>query len=207
MLIGNESGGVCLSQDFSKEGVGDLALEQPVTILGERGRVPHGIVHAQAHEPAKQQVVLELFHQQAFAANRIQTLEQQRAEQFLGGNRRPADVRVQPIESWRQPIGDRIGHATDGAQRVVRRHALLGRDVAEHPAGLSIITAHRHAPFKTVGSIVVRRDHDVDPLEVTFSAPCSKGCFEPETALRPLLAASEQEFERSARRPLSRLAE
>ena len=107
-----------------------------------------------------------------YAASSARYLEQQGAEQFLGRNRRPPDVRVQPIKTWRQPIEDRICHATDGAQRVVPRHALLGRDVAEHPAGLSVVTAHRHAPFDNVGSIVVRRDHRVDPLEVTFSAPC-----------------------------------
>ncbi len=172
MLIRHQTGRVRVGQDFAKERVGDVAVEEAIAVLGKGRRVPHGIVHAQPHEPTKQQVVLELFDQQPLAPHRVEPLQQQRAQQFLRGNRRAAHPRVQPLELWGQPLENRIRHAANGAQRVVRRHALLRRDVAEHPAGLSVVTAHRHAPFRNGGSIVVRRDHDVDPLEVTFSAPC-----------------------------------
>jgi hypothetical protein len=38
--------------------------------------------------------------------------------------------------------------------------------------GLLVGSTHRVAPFRKMGSIVVRLDHDVDPLGVTFSAAC-----------------------------------
>jgi hypothetical protein len=55
---------------------------------------------------------------------------------------------------------------------MVRAHALLRRQITKHAAGLIVGSTHSAAPFRVVGSIVVRRDHDVDPWKVTFSAPC-----------------------------------
>jgi hypothetical protein len=78
MLGGQQATTASLRDDIFKEGPGDVALQQPIPILGKRGRHPYGIVHRQAHKPAKQQVVLELLHQHPLAAHRIQHLEQQR---------------------------------------------------------------------------------------------------------------------------------
>jgi len=35
-----------------------------------------------------------------------------------------------------------------------------------------IVPSHRYAPFRMVGSMVVRRDQRVDPFALPFSAPC-----------------------------------
>ena len=81
------------------------------------------------------------------------------------------------VEYSRSNRGDsrcerRVGHLPNRPQRMVRSDARLRRDVAEHRVVARIVASHRHAPFQMVGSIVVRRDHRVDPFAVTFSAPC-----------------------------------
>ena len=48
--------------------LGHVRLQQSVAALSEGGRIP-GFVAVQPHEPAEQQVVIHLFHQQAFAAD------------------------------------------------------------------------------------------------------------------------------------------
>jgi len=82
---------------FQERG-GDLAVQQPLAVLGEHGRVPHQLVHVQANEPAEEQVVVELLQQLPLAADRIQDLEQL-GPQLLRRDRRPAGPGVQPLEA------------------------------------------------------------------------------------------------------------
>ncbi len=88
MLGGQQATTACLLHDIFKEGPGDIALQQPIAVLGEGGRRPHRVVHRQPHKPPKQQVVLQLLHQHPLAAHGIQHLEQQCPQQMLGRNRR-----------------------------------------------------------------------------------------------------------------------
>ena len=83
----------------------DVAREQSVAVLAERRVVPHRIVHRQADKPTKQSVVGNLLHQHALAANRIQHLQQQRANQLLGRDARPAapSRRSRTCERTRRP--------------------------------------------------------------------------------------------------------
>lgn len=77
-----------------EETLGNLSFQKPVAVLREYRHLPDSVIHLEAHEPAKQQVVLKLLHQHSFAANRVQNLEQQGAQQLLGGNRRATSARV-----------------------------------------------------------------------------------------------------------------
>ena len=70
------------------------------------------------------------------------------------------------------PLERAVGDVADGPEGMVQGDPLLQRHIAEHRPRPFIGTAHRHAPFENVRGIVVRRDHCVDPMEVTFSAPC-----------------------------------
>ena len=54
-----------------------VVLNEPVAVLGVGAVVPSRIVHAQAHEPAIEQVVAELLAQQPFAAYPVQRLQDQ----------------------------------------------------------------------------------------------------------------------------------
>src|SRR5471032_124519 len=59
----------------------------------DRGR-PDRIVHREADEPAEQDVVFQLFHQQPLAPNRVEDLQQQRSQELLRWNRRPTRRRI-----------------------------------------------------------------------------------------------------------------
>jgi hypothetical protein len=131
-----------LGQDVIEETLGDVAGQQPLPVLGEHGGIPHGVIHVQPHEPAEEQVVGQLLHQLPFAADGIQQLHQQGAQELLRGNRGAPRARIQPVELGRQPAQDVVDHLPDRPQRMIRRHPLLGREIAEHGRLLSIVSAH-----------------------------------------------------------------
>jgi len=58
-----------LLQHGVKEDPRDIPVQQPLAIFTERRSVPHRVVHLKAHEPAEQQIVVQLFHQLPFAAD------------------------------------------------------------------------------------------------------------------------------------------
>lgn len=71
-----------------------------------------------------------------------------------------------------------VGHHANRAQRMIGAYALLGRYITEHVAGLLVGSTHAVAPFTNFGSIVVRRDDEVDPLRLSYSALLSRSCME-----------------------------
>jgi hypothetical protein len=62
----------------------DIAVNQPVAVLRKRRRVPHGRVHLPPDKPAEQQIVFELLHELSLRTDRIEGLQQQCPQQFLG---------------------------------------------------------------------------------------------------------------------------
>src|SRR5665213_2627079 len=75
----------------------DIAIEQPVTVLGERRRVPNHLVDAKTDEPTEQQVVFDPLDQLTLRPDRVKRLKQQRPNKPLRRNRLPTDGRVQPV--------------------------------------------------------------------------------------------------------------
>ncbi len=63
VLVGHEPPGLLVH--LGEESLRHIGSQQPIAVLGEHRMVPHRIVHAQAHEPAKQKVVVDLLHQQS----------------------------------------------------------------------------------------------------------------------------------------------
>ena len=57
-----------------------VAFNQALAVLGEDGGNLHGVVHGQANEPAKQQVVLGLRHELALRADAVEHLQQHGAQ-------------------------------------------------------------------------------------------------------------------------------
>ena len=96
---------------------GDIAIEQPIPVLAEYGRIPHRIIHRQTDEPAEQQIVVELLHQLSFRAHREERLQQQRPQQTLRWNRRPTITCVKLAEVARQVPQRPVDQVTDRAQR------------------------------------------------------------------------------------------
>src|SRR5216683_3351484 len=90
VLIREQIGCTRLVQHFGEELRCHVARQQPVAVLAvDRGH-PDRLIHIQTHEPAEQQVVAQLFHQEPFAANAIQDLEKQSLQQLLRRDGRSA---------------------------------------------------------------------------------------------------------------------
>jgi len=67
-----------LEKDF-----GHFFVQEPLPVLAENRVMPHHFVHAHTDKPAKQQVVVQLLHQEPLAAHRVKYLQQQGPQQSL----------------------------------------------------------------------------------------------------------------------------
>jgi hypothetical protein len=151
-----------------EEALSDVACHEPLPILRKHGHVPRRGIELEAHEPAEQQVVIQLLHELALAADRVEHLEQERPEQLLGRDRGPAPLGVQRIEAARERAERPVHELADRAQRMIPGDAGLSREVAEQAALLPVLTTHEWAPW--FGSRQYRkRDRR---SKHTFSAAC-----------------------------------
>jgi hypothetical protein len=119
-----------------------LAVEQPVTVLREHRVVPHRLVHAQANEPAEQQVVVDLLDELALRTDRVERLQQQRPQHILGRDRRTARGRIQLVELRIQRLEHTIRQRPNLTQWVILRNAMLQRQIAEHTVLNPLVSAH-----------------------------------------------------------------
>ena len=142
---------VCQTQNLGEEPFHDLVLQQPVAVLGEGRVIPNGIVDGQAHEPAEQQVVAQLFAQLPLAANRVENLQQQGPDQLLRRDRVPAVGGVDPVEPRVHLRQRRVHQVPDRPQRVVFGNKVLELRHREQAFLHRIRSAHRSIP---VGEIV-----------------------------------------------------
>src|SRR6185437_14913829 len=94
VLLRQQAPSISQPHHFSEQAFDHLMLQQAVAILGKGGVIPDGVVDGQAHKPAKQQVVAQLFAQLPFATNRVEDLQQQGAYQLLWCDRVTAPVGV-----------------------------------------------------------------------------------------------------------------
>jgi hypothetical protein len=125
---------------------GDFRLQKPVTVLGERTRIPHGIVRVQAHKPLVKAVELHLLHQKPFRADRIKRLQQQRPQQPFRRDRRASFPRVKPLELRRQLQKRVVHNLSDQTQRMLRMYPALDINVAEKFFVLPVFSAHVRNP-------------------------------------------------------------
>jgi hypothetical protein len=78
-----------LHVNFGKEPGRYIAGQQPVSVLREYRVVPHRVIHAQTHEPPKQQVVVDLLNQQPFRTNQAENPQKQGPQTVLWRSRKP----------------------------------------------------------------------------------------------------------------------
>ena len=71
-----------------------LAALQPVAVLREHGRVPNRVVGRKPHEPAVQEIVIQLLHQLPLRTDAVEHLQQQCTQQLLRRDRGAAFARV-----------------------------------------------------------------------------------------------------------------
>ena len=76
MVVRQQSGLGGLLLDAPEKGRGQVRTEKALPILGEDGMVPDLVVHGQANKPAKQEILIQLLHQESFAADGVKDLEQ-----------------------------------------------------------------------------------------------------------------------------------
>lgn len=121
-------------------------LNQPVPVLGEGRVIPDPIIHRQTHEPAKQQVVVQLLTQEPLGADRVQHLQHQCSHQTLRGHRVTPAFSINTVEVPAHRIQRLIQQRSHPTQRVRRWHTLLHRYVAEEAALIHIRSAHAVLP-------------------------------------------------------------
>jgi hypothetical protein len=115
VLVGHQALGPL--DHAAEKAPGDLLIEQPVAILREHRWRPHGLVHRQANEPPKQQVVIELLHQQSLAANRVEDLQQLRLSRRSGG------IDGRPIAAYRRSNSRDMSRSTSSTKARIARNA------------------------------------------------------------------------------------
>src|ERR1035438_172121 len=104
--------------------------------------VPYRVVHAQTHEPAEQQVVVQLLDQLTLRADRVKRLQQKRPQHILRRDRGTARSRVQLGELRVQRLEHAVGQGANLTQRVIRTNTLLQCQIAEHTVLNSLVSTH-----------------------------------------------------------------
>ena len=93
---------------FGKEPLRHIGSQQPVAVLGKHCMIPDRVVHAKAHKPPEQEVIVDLLDQQPLRTYGVKHLQQQRSQNVLRRNRWTAGVRIQRIELRAQRLQYRI---------------------------------------------------------------------------------------------------
>ncbi len=122
-----------------------IVLDQAFAVLGEYAGHPDCIVHCQANEPAKQQVVVRLLHELTFGANAVEHLQQHGPQQLLRRDTGSTALDIGLVHPGEQPIHLRqrlIGHGADRAQRVRLRYKILEPPHDEQAFGEGVGAAH-----------------------------------------------------------------
>src|SRR5680860_1151284 len=130
-----------------------IPLRIATTSCGWLARAIARIVHRQPHEPAKQQVVVELLAPQPFTADGVEDLQQQRPNQLLRRYRGAAYLRVGRFEMTRHLRQCSINHRAHPAQRMALRNTTLRTDVAKKPFLVKVAATHR-GPSYAVSDIM-----------------------------------------------------
>ena len=75
-----------------------------------------------------QQGMAGLFAEQAFTADAIEAGEYAGLEQLFRRNTGPSQFLIECIERWRELFENRVHATLDGAQRMIRQHAMIADD-------------------------------------------------------------------------------
>jgi hypothetical protein len=127
-----------------------IAALKPVPVFGEAGRIPDCIIGRQSHEPAKQEIVVELLHQLALRAHAVEHLQEQGTQQLFRRDRWPALMRIEFAKAMAQPVQDLANELAYLTQRMIRRSPLLRLDIREQAALILKPSAHPHPPAESL---------------------------------------------------------
>jgi hypothetical protein len=142
MVIGQERLHLRMVQKLRHELLKHVAALQPLPVLGERRRVPDGVVRGEPNKPAIQKIIVELLHQLAFRADRVERLKQLGAQQLLRRDRRPPLAGIKLAEARTEVLQNRPHQLPDFPQRMPGRHPRLRRDVGKQPTLIPKVSPH-----------------------------------------------------------------
>jgi hypothetical protein len=126
VLVGKQPSLLGLVDHTLEKRLRHIGVEQPLSVLRERRRIPHRVVHLESDEPAKQQIVVELSHEQPLASDRVENLQQQPRRSFSGAiDGRPtcAYIRSNRNESSFSASSTRVRIGRSGWSAAIRRSA------------------------------------------------------------------------------------
>ena len=130
MFIRNQTLPFGDAQHLGEEALCHRLAEQALAVGAEGRMVPHGFVEAHPHEPAVEQVVVDVLNQLALGADREQRLDQAGAQQALRGDGGAAPARIQRLEIVVHAGQDGVDQHPQLAQRMRIRDAFFQRAVA-----------------------------------------------------------------------------
>src|SRR6202048_2570438 len=135
MGIGQERLHLRMVQKLRHELLKHVAALQTLPVLGEGRRVPDGVVRGEPNKPAIQKIIVELLHQLAFRADRVERLKQQGAQQLLRRDRWPPLAGIKLAEARTEVLQNRPHQLPDFPQRMQGGYPRLRRDVGKttHP--------------------------------------------------------------------------
>ena len=122
-----------------------IMCNQALAVFGKDRGYPDAVVHGQAYEPAKQQVVLGLLHQHAFRAHAVENLQQHGSEQLLRRNAGPTALDIGGVHAREQRLNllqSFIDHLANGPKGMVLRHKVVKATNTEQALGEGIGSAH-----------------------------------------------------------------
>src|SRR5215813_7763221 len=169
-----------------------VCFKQTIAVLREHRRNPYRLVHAETNEPAVEQVVVELLHQLPLRADGIERLQQERPQQSLRRDRRPAAVRVRPgkfaVERRQHLVHDRPHQP----QRVFGWDALLKVNIGKQFTHPLVQTPHRclRQPTHTTNHIrsSLSGGFFSSLLELEFQPRITKALDKPDPDISEVLA-------------------
>ena len=148
VLVRHQAGGAL--DHPPEEAPRDLLVQQPVAVLGEHRRRPRSARPC----PCRRTTGTAGCNRVApSAAARCES--SRRSAATAPAAAAPAESTagppgIQPVELARHVAQDVVHQRPDGPQRVVGRHALLGRHITEHRLGLAVVSSHaRHGSTRS----------------------------------------------------------
>jgi hypothetical protein len=128
--------------DLGEETLRHLGRQQAIAVLRDHRMVPHRIVHAETHEPAEQQVVIDLLDQLPLAPHREDHLQQHSPQHIFGRDGGPPLIRIQRAELRVQRPQHLVRQLANLPQRMILRNPPLQRHIAEHPVLNPLVSTH-----------------------------------------------------------------
>ena len=132
MLRGHVATQLRLVHHRSEELVGDLVIQQPLAVLGERRWIERFPVDRDVEEPFEQHVVVQPFAERPLRTHRVHRHQHRRLQQGFGRHRPATRRRIHRVELAVHARQHLVHHHPDTPDRMIRRDQILGRQRRQH---------------------------------------------------------------------------